>query len=100
MLKRFETTVRVKGRGATRAQAFADALNGVQRAVMNDGVKVLLRIEPQNVEVVQAEEVQIKERFLFLFLPRIRSKFSVTLDVVVNVTGIDADAVQFDVRQA
>lgn len=99
MQEQFETTVRVTGRGTSREAAFADALSGVQRAVMATGKRVLLRIEPQQVSVVKAEEFQTKERFLFFFLPRTRSRYAVSLDVAVSVTAIDAEQVVFTARQ-
>lgn len=65
MQRRFESSVRVSGRGDSKAQACADALSGVQRAVMATAKQVLLRIEPMRVTVVAAEEVRRRERFLF-----------------------------------
>jgi uncharacterized protein (TIGR03578 family) len=54
MKEQFTTTVRVKGKGEAKARAFADALNHVQAAVMKASPHILLRIEPQDVQVVQA----------------------------------------------
>ena len=54
MKEQFTTTVRVTGKGETKARAFADALNHVQAAVMKASPHILLRIEPQDVQVVQA----------------------------------------------
>ena len=67
MKEQFTTTVRVTGKGETKARAFADALNHVQAAVMKASPHILLRIEPQDVQVVQARESVCKEAFLFLF---------------------------------
>jgi uncharacterized protein (TIGR03578 family) len=83
------------GKGETKARAFADALNHVQAAVMKASPHILLRIEPQDVQVVQARESVRKEAFLFLFLRRERRTFSVELDVTVNVTAINLDKVDF-----
>lgn len=52
---------------------------------------ILLRIEPQDVQVVQAQEAVRKEAFLFFFLRRERRTYSVELDVTVNVTAINLD---------
>ena len=95
MKEQFTTTVRVTGKGETKARAFADALNHVQTAVMKASPHILLRIEPQDVQVVQARESVCKEAFLFLFLRRERRTFSVELDVTVNVTAINLDKVDF-----
>lgn len=56
---------------------------------------ILLRIEPQDVQVVQAHEAVRKEAFLFFFLRRERRTYSVELDVTVNVTAINLDQVDF-----
>ena len=90
MKEQFTTTVRVKGKGDAKARAFADALNHVQAAVMKASPHILLRIEPQDVQVVQAQAVR-KEAFLFFFLRRERRTYSVELDVTVNVTAINLD---------
>lgn len=56
---------------------------------------ILLRIEPQDVQVVHAHETTRKEAFLFFFLRRERRTYSVELDVTVNVTAINLDKVDF-----
>ncbi|POB00390.1 cytoplasmic protein [Chromobacterium sinusclupearum] len=96
MKESFLTTVQVSGLGESKAQAFADALSKVQRAVLGQSGKVLLRIEPHDVRVVSAEQATITERFLFLFLRRERTRYSVVLEVTANVAAIDADRVAFD----
>ncbi|ALB68217.1 DUF4312 family protein [Cronobacter dublinensis] len=95
MKEQFTTTVTVQGKGEARARAFADALNQVQAAVMKASPHILLRIEPQEVQVVHARETVRKEAFLFFFLRRERRTFSVALEVTVNVTAINLDKVDF-----
>lgn len=95
MKEQFTTTVRVKGKGEVKARAFADALNQVQGAVMKASPHILLRIEPQDVVVVQAQEAVRKEAFLFFFLHRERRTFSVELDVTVKVSALNLDNVDF-----
>lgn len=95
MKEKYTTTVRVKGKGDSKARAFADALNHVQGAVMKSSTHILLRIEPQDVAVVHAWESVRKEAFLFIFLRRERRTYSVELDVTVNVTSLNPDNVEF-----
>lgn len=99
MKEQFTTTVRVKGKGEDKARAFADALSQVQTAVMKASPRILLRIEPQDVEVIQAQVAVRKEAFLFIFLRRERRTFSVELDVTVNVTALNLDEVEFVTHQ-
>ncbi len=63
MKEQFTTTVRVNGKGDAKTRAFADALNHVQAAVMKASPHILLRIEPQDVQVVHAQETTRKEAF-------------------------------------
>ncbi len=95
MKENFTTTVNVSGKGDSKERAFADALSRVQNTVLKATNKVLLRIEPQDVRVVQAREIVRKEKFLFFFLARERRSYSVELDITVNVTVIDTDKVNF-----
>ncbi|KGT94340.1 cytoplasmic protein [Erwinia typographi] len=95
MKENFTTTVNVSGKGDSKERAFADALSRVQNTVLKATNKVLLRIEPQDVRVVQARESVRKEKFLFFFLARERRSYSVELDITVNVTVIDTDKVNF-----
>lgn len=95
MKEQFTTTVRVSGKGDTKAKAFADALNHVQGTVMKSTPHILLRIEPQDISVVQARVAVRKEAFLFFFLRRERQNFSVELDVTVQVTSVNLDNVNF-----
>ena len=67
MKTQYTTTVSVQGKGATKAAAFSDALSHVQSEVMKGNAHILLRIEPQDVEVVQALVTERKEAFLFFF---------------------------------
>ncbi|MCX8958240.1 DUF4312 family protein [Erwinia psidii] len=95
MKAQFTTTVNVSGTGDSKARAFADALSRVQKTLLQSTSKVLLRIEPQDVRVVQARESIRRETFLFFFLARTRRCFSVELEITVNVSVIDVDKVDF-----
>ncbi|WP_127959833.1 DUF4312 family protein [Serratia microhaemolytica] len=98
MKQHYTTSVKVEGKGDSKAKAFAVALAGVQGAVLKSTNNILLRIEPQDVRVLKAEEKTIKERFLFFFLPRERKSYSVSLEITVNVTIINTEKVVFDTK--
>ncbi|MEH0834099.1 DUF4312 family protein [Pectobacterium cacticida] len=95
MKEQFTTTVRVKGHGDAKTRAFSDALNHVQAAVMAASPHILLRIEPQDVQVIYANESIRKEAFLFFFLRREKRIYRVELDVTVNVIALNLDKVDF-----
>jgi uncharacterized protein (TIGR03578 family) len=67
MKEQFTTTVRVKGKGESKARAFADALNHVQAAVMKASPHILLRIEPQDVRLFRRKKRCEKKRFCSSF---------------------------------
>lgn len=95
MNEHFTTQVVVNGKGATRQQAFASALTQVQPNLLKDNPRVMLRIEPLEVQVLKAEKSVRVEKFLFFFLPRQRHEFRVQLEITVKVTSLDADKVAF-----
>lgn len=88
-------TVRVTGKGETKQKAFASALSQIQKQVVQNEESVTLQITPVKVTPVRLEESAYKERFLFLFFPRIRRHFNVTIDVEVAVNAIDLATVPF-----
>ena len=95
MKEDFTTQIIVNGKGATRQQAFAAALTQVQHTLLKDNPRVMLRIEPVEVQVLKAEESVRVEKFLFFFLPRQRREFRVQLEITAKVTSLDADKVTF-----
>ncbi|MCW7761624.1 DUF4312 family protein [Photorhabdus luminescens] len=96
MKKYLKTSVRVNGQGDTKQQAIADALNSVQRKVLKETNNIILRIEPQNVEIVSAAIKVINEKFLFFFFPRKREFYSVILDVALDVTLLNIQEIHFE----
>lgn len=95
MKETLTSDVIVSGKGDTRQQAFAAALSQIQPMLLKNNQKVLLRIEPQDVKVLEAKEKVRTERFLFFFLPREKRQYCVKLEVTVNLTYIDVDQVDF-----
>jgi hypothetical protein len=51
MKEQYTTSVKVEGKGDSKAKAFASALANVQGAVLKSTNNILLRIEPQDVSV-------------------------------------------------
>ncbi|GAB2932462.1 DUF4312 family protein [Hafnia psychrotolerans] len=95
MKQQLTTTVRVEGKGENKSAAFSAALSQVQRNVLKSTQNILLRIEPQDVNVITAEETIKREKFLFFFLSRERKSYYVALDITVNLTVINTDKVVF-----
>ena len=97
MKEQFTTTVNVSGKGDSKSKAFADALSRVQHSVLKSTGKILLRIEPVDVQVLRATESRKTEKFLFFFLAREKRLYNVELAITVNVSVIDTDNVDFTV---
>ncbi|CAK9886122.1 MAG: hypothetical protein XXXJIFNMEKO3_02546 [Candidatus Erwinia impunctatus] len=95
MKQQYTTTVNVKGKGESKARAFADALSKVQQTVLKSTSQVLLRIDPLDVKVVQATQQVKREKFLFFFLARERNSFGIELEITISVTAIDTETVHF-----
>lgn len=95
MKKNQQLVVRVKGQGDSKQRAFALALNQVQKEVLKNTHNIMLRIEPLNIVVVSAIEKITTERFLFIFLPRKRTFYEITLDVTVDVSFVDLNNIEF-----
>ncbi len=97
MKKVIETRVRIEGKGDSKEKALNIALGNIQKKIMKEYKgNMIIRIEPVNVAVVEAKETSYIERFLFFFLPRERSKYSVVLDVDVNLFLLDVEEIRFE----
>ncbi|MWN06626.1 MULTISPECIES: DUF4312 family protein [unclassified Gilliamella] len=97
-MKKEQILVRVKGHGNAKQQAFAIALSQVQKQVLKNTNNIMLRIEPIDIQVVSAIEKTTIERFLFVFLPRKKTFYEITLDVSVNVTFVDLSDIEFTTK--
>lgn len=90
-----ETTLEIEGKGKTKSHALDAAFSTIKKKVGGTP----LRIEPLDVEVLQADEIQYTERFLFLFFKRTRSEYFLRLRVRVRMVGIDLDSIPFTVKK-
>jgi len=91
-----EAKVRIEGKGDSKEKALNIALGNIQKKVMKEYKgNMIIRIEPVDVDVVEAKEFSYIERFLFLFFPRQRSKYSVVLDVDINLFLLDVEEINF-----
>lgn len=96
MRKVIETKVRIEGKGDSKEKALNFALGNIQKKIMKDYKgNMIIRIEPVNVEVVEAMETSYIERFLFIFAPRERSKYRVVLEVDVKLFLLDVEEINF-----
>lgn len=97
MKQHMTTMVSVSGVGNTKDQAFGNALGQIQKTLMKSNDEMMIRIEPLDVEVIEAVEETYTERFLIFFFPRKRSKFKVVLNVTVEMVVLEINKVPFEV---
>ncbi|WP_313582777.1 DUF4312 family protein [Lacrimispora sp.] len=86
-----EMTLQIEGRGQTKEQA----LNAAFSNLKNEVGGTPLRIEPLDAEVLEADEIQYTERFLFLFFRRTRFEYFMRLRVRVRVVCIKMESISF-----
>lgn len=90
-----EESVTVSGKGATKQSAFSDAISQVQRKIMVGSEDVFLQITPTGIDVLSATAESDIEKFCLFFLPRKKTKYTVTLLVHVSMTVIAMSDVKF-----
>lgn len=91
-----QDVIRISGTGPSKEHAFASAFGSIQKEVVKNSGKIMLQINPVDVEIVEAQELTYTEKFLFFFFRRERSKYHVVLDVTIDMTYIDQETIRFD----
>lgn len=95
VLEKKKMAITVTGKGKNKKEVFADALSSVQKQVTKYADNVPVRIEPDTITILSAEEKTFTERFLFFFFPRKRSEYKLKLKIDVEISSIDVDKVDF-----
>lgn len=99
MNKKFLTTLEIEGKGKTKELAINTALGTIQKKVMKKFDNIILRIEPVNISVIEAKEINYTERFLFIFFPRKVKQYYVKLEIKVNIFLMDVESIPFEVEE-
>ena len=89
-----EIVLQIEGRGKTKDQALGAAFSGIKKVVGGTP----LRIEPLDVEILEATENQYTERFMLFFFKRIRSEYLLRLNVRVRVFDFHLEDIEFEVK--
>lgn len=95
MQKKLKHKVRIEGKGNTKEHAIANALGLIQKKVNAEIKGMIIRIEPVQIEVIEAIEETFTERFLMLLFPRKRSLFKLVMDIEVDLFILDTDKIHF-----
>ncbi|PCS01519.1 DUF4312 family protein [Lactococcus fujiensis] len=97
MIKTVEKVI-VSGTGKSKNEAFAAALNQIQTEILKNTNDVILRIEPEEIKIIKAEEKVWREKFLFFFFPRTRSEFSIKLEAQVQCARLLLNDIEFEIN--
>lgn len=89
-----EMTLQAEGSGPTKEQALNAAFSNIKNKVGGTP----LRIEPLEAEVLEAEQIQYTERFLFLFFKRTRFRYFLRLNVRVRVVLVNVENIPFKIK--
>jgi len=91
--------LRIEGKGQTKDHAIAGALGKIQKKVNAELDGMIIRIEPMNIEIIEAIEETYTERFLLFLFPRKRSEFKLVMDVEVDLFMIETNKIDFKVKK-
>ena len=89
-------TLTLSGVAETKEMAFNQIFSQIKNKIAQEIPGIPLRIEPQNVEVVQAKETLYTERFLGIFFPRQRTRYEITAKITLRLQWIDPAKIDFD----
>lgn len=85
-LKTYTVKVEINGRGKDKKQAISDAFVTLQKEVSSKvGDEVIIYSRPISVAISDIDVEEKTERFLFVFMPRVKKKVKITLNVTVEV---------------
>jgi uncharacterized protein (TIGR03578 family) len=98
-MKTETVTMTIVGKGDTKERALSDVFRRVPEEVRAAVTGTCFRIQPVEVDVASAVEFRKREKFLGFLFPRTRIEFSLTTRVVVEVSHLDLDTVDFTVKQ-
>lgn len=95
MYKKIVYKVRVEGKGQSKEHTIANALGKIPKKVSAEFNGMVIRIEPINIEMIEAIEETYTERFLLFFFPRKRSQFKIVMDIDVYLFLLETEKIHF-----
>ncbi|MBA4493900.1 DUF4312 family protein [Paenactinomyces guangxiensis] len=99
MVKSLVHHLTLSGAGETKEAAFNQIFLQVKSKIAREVDGLPLRIEPQNVEILQAKKTFYTERFLGIFFPRTRTRYEITAKITVQVRMIDVEKIEFETEE-
>lgn len=93
------TTLTLTGRGDTKEAAFNQIFGQIKQAIAKEIHELVIRIEPQEIEILAARETVYTERFLGILFPRRRTKYEIQAKVGVRLGVILLSQISFTQEQ-
>lgn len=90
---------KIVGKGDTKERALGDVFRQVPQSVRDKVSGTCFRIQPVEVTVANAVEFRKREKFLGFLFARTRIEFRITAQVVVEVSSLDVEGVDFVLKQ-
>lgn len=88
IIKNNSESIKVKGKGKNKQEAFAAALNKVSKEIAKSNDILVFKVEPKAFDIISLKEIKETEHFLFIFFPRVRISYEVELLVKVDIQYI------------
>ncbi|HHW56131.1 DUF4312 family protein [Thermoanaerobacter thermohydrosulfuricus] len=96
MYKEFDRTLRFEEKGETIEEVFNKMFSQIRNKLSYEIKDLIIRIEPKDIEVVEAKKIVFTERFLGLFFPRKRNLYKVKAMITVRVGVIEISQIKFE----
>ncbi|APX71820.1 DUF4312 family protein [Companilactobacillus allii] len=90
--------IQVSGMGQDKQEAVADGLSKISKIVRKKN-EITVQITPLSIEIDKAECKEYTERFLFIFLPRKRSIYNVSMSIKIEIKYMDLSEIDFTEKQ-
>lgn len=90
--------IQVSGTGQTKQEAVADGLAKISKIIRKKN-EITVQITPVSIEIDQAECREYTEHFLFVFLPRKRTIYNISMSINVEIKSMDLAEIDFVEKQ-
>ncbi|HZG17330.1 MAG TPA: DUF4312 family protein [Candidatus Bathyarchaeia archaeon] len=88
-------TLTLTGTAETKEGAFNKIFGQIKTSIANQISELVVRIEPQGVEVISAKETRYSEKFLGFLFPRERTTYEITAKISVRLGVIEVSNISF-----
>lgn len=96
MVKELDYRMELTGTGDTKERAFNQVFGQIKAVVGRTfPEKLILQIEPKDIEIITATETAYTERFFGLLFPRERTRYDIKAAVTVRLRFFELAAVSF-----